>query len=92
MKDVVVANTLFAEGEASGVFNVGFGENISIKTGQRYYGDDRQGWKANSWRCETRGYKTQFADISKAKSVGYNPRYNLKKGLTETVRGFSHIF
>lgn len=51
------------------------------KDGKLIHGDARPG-----------DIKHSLADISKAKSVGYNPRYNLKKGLTETVRRFSHIF
>jgi len=30
------------------------------------------------------------ADISKAKTFGYDPRYSLEEGLRETIRGFQH--
>ena len=29
-----------------------------------------------------------LAEISKAKEIGYNPRYDLERGLKETIRGF----
>jgi len=32
--------------------------------------------------------KHSLADISKAKEIGYNPKYDSERGLKETIRGF----
>jgi len=88
VKDVVNANILSAKSNVSDFFNVGSGNNITInklaelimnllnkKTGVSHIdpvpGDVRD----------------SLADISKAnKKIGYKPKYNLEKGLKETIK------
>jgi UDP-glucose 4-epimerase len=86
IKDVVGANILAAEGDATGVYNIGRGERISINRLAelviRLVG--------NSVAPVHREPKPgdighSLADISKARQFGYNPRYNLEEGLRETI-------
>ena len=91
VKDVVEANILAAESNASGVFNIGGGGNqISInklaslvsrligKNVDPIYEKPRPGDIMHS-----------LADISKAKIFGYEPKFSLEEGLYETVRSFT---
>lgn len=87
VEDVISANILLAESKQTGVFNIGSGRNISInglaelimklcdkKTGVEYT-DPALG-----------DVKDSLADITKAnKELGYTPKYNLKRGLEETI-------
>jgi len=90
IKDVVCANILAAESRETGIFNIAGGSRISINDlaesimnicGTQFdpiYNDELPG-----------NIKHSFADISKAKEkLGYNPKYNLRKGLEETVKWF----
>ena len=88
--DAVEANILAAESNASGVFNIGRGKSITINelaklviklTGNNVepvHQEPREG-----------DIRHSLADISKAKTLGYEPRYNLEEGLEET-RKFHH--
>ena len=91
VKDVVEANILAAESNASGVFNIGGGGNqISInklaslvsrligKNVDPIYEKPRPGDIMHS-----------LADISKAKIFSYEPKFSLEEGLYETVRSFT---
>jgi UDP-glucose 4-epimerase len=90
IKDVVQANILAAESRETGIFNIAGGSRISIYDlaesimnicGTQFdpiYNNELPG-----------NIKHSFADISKAKEkLGYNPKYNLRKGLEETVKWF----
>jgi len=89
--DVVEANILAAESEATGVFNIGRGQSISITrlaeliielTGinlKCVHEEPRQGDIIHS-----------LADISRARSFGYEPSYNLEEGLRKTIASFQH--
>jgi len=91
VKDAVEANILAAESDASGVFNIGSGENITINDLIRIIGgtlpvelevvhqEPRQG-----------DIRHSLADTSKAKTFDYEPRYSLEDGLKETIRIFCH--
>ncbi len=86
VKDVVTANVLANESQASGVFNISGGDSITINwlvkhiielTGsdvEPVYQEPRPG-----------DIKHSLADISKAKTFGYKPEHDLKAGLSETV-------
>lgn len=88
--DAVEADILAAESNASGVFNIGRGKSITINelaklviklTGNNVepvHQEPREG-----------DIRHSLADISKAKTLGYEPRYNLEEGLEET-RKFHH--
>jgi UDP-glucose 4-epimerase len=88
VKDVAVANVQAAESKATGVFNLGNGQRVTINrlaeliiglTGNRnvkpVYREPRPGDILHS-----------LADITKARSFGYNPGYSLEKGLQSLWR------
>ena len=88
--DVINANILAAESKETGVFNIAQGKRISIndliktltnvigKNPEIIYDDVRPG-----------DIKHSLADISKAnKKINYEPKYNIKDGLEETVKWF----
>jgi UDP-glucose 4-epimerase len=91
IKDVVEANILAAESNATGIFNIGKGESVTINQLAKLciemlgnnsvspiYKDPRPG-----------DIKDSLADITRAKTFGYSPKYDLKKGLYETIRSFT---
>jgi len=90
VEDVVDANILAAESEATGIFNLGNSQSVTInelvhhiidfvgnKAVKPTYRDSRPGDIVHS-----------LADISKARAFGYDPRYNIKSGLKETLESF----
>jgi len=89
VKDVVEANILTAESDATGVFNIGTGKRVSINELARLLtkltGKDI---KPIHGEPRTGDIKHSLADISRAKQFGYNPKYNLEKGLREAIGSF----
>lgn len=90
VQDVVAANILASTSDATGVFNIGSGQRISItdlaniiiKLTDRddiipVYENERTG-----------DIKHSLADISKSKTFGYSPSYSLNDGLQLTIREF----
>jgi UDP-N-acetylglucosamine/UDP-N-acetyl-alpha-D-glucosaminouronate 4-epimerase len=89
VKDAVAAFILAAASDASGVYNIGSGrattvnelaELISKLTGNNtspVYRPPRPGDILHS-----------LADISKAKTFGYSPKFTLEQGLKETIKSF----
>ncbi len=90
VKDVVNANILAAESNATGIFNLGNSKRITINelvniiinlvgnnTVKPVYQNPRSGDILHS-----------LADISKARVFGYNPEYSIQKGLQETLKSF----
>ena len=88
--DVADANILAAESDATGIFNLGNSQRITInelvnriidfvgnKSVKPEYREPRPGDIVHS-----------LADISKARAFGYNPKYNMEKGLKETLESF----
>jgi UDP-glucose 4-epimerase len=87
VEDVVEANILAMESSATGVFNIGTGRSISISdlanvimdvTGRSFvplFQEKRAGDVEHS-----------VADISKASTFGYRPKYSIKEGITEILR------
>ena len=87
--DVVLANILAAESNAAGVYNIGSGKNVTInqlaeailklmqKTLEPIYEKPRPGDPLHT-----------LADISKAKSFGYEPKWTLDNGLAATISEF----
>ena len=85
--DAVAANILAAESNASGVFNVGTGESITINELARLVIRlPRNKVKAVHQEPREGDIRHSLADISKARASGYQPGYNLEKGLEETRR------
>lgn len=88
VRDVIQANIIAAESNATGVFNVGTGSNITInelaeaiirtmdKDLTPVYQEPRAG-----------DVRDSLADISRARAIGYEPQYCLEDGLKETIRG-----
>jgi len=89
VKDVIRAYILAEESQASGIFNISQGNSITINrltqliielTGSNVepvYREPRPG-----------DVKHSLADITKAKAFGYEPEYDLKTGLSETIAWF----
>jgi UDP-glucose 4-epimerase len=85
--DVVAVNILTAENDVSGVFNIARGESVTINqlagliielsssNVRPIYEEPRPG-----------DIRHSLADITKAKAFGYDPKYTLRDGLTETIR------
>jgi UDP-glucose 4-epimerase len=92
--DVVAANIRAAESDAEGIYNIGCGKKISINDLSaiilRKMGPDRV---KPEYREERSGdIKHSLADINKARSFGYIPRYSLEKGISETLKNFKADF
>ena len=90
VEDVVSANILAATSDATGVFNIGSGQSISITdlayliaglTGKSYI-------KPIYEKARRGDIKHSLADISKARSFGYEPCFNLEQGIRTTIREF----
>jgi UDP-glucose 4-epimerase len=89
IKDVLKANLLAATSEATGVYNIGRGErntinrlveiitNLMDSNIKPIYEKPRPGDVLHS-----------LADITRARSFGYNPAYSLEEGLKETIDAF----
>ncbi|MGA8849154.1 MAG: SDR family oxidoreductase [Dehalococcoidia bacterium] len=87
IKDVVDVNILAAESDATGVYNIGRGERVSInrlaKLVIKLVGNSVEPIHEEPRPGDIRH---SLADISKARQFGYNPRCNLEEGLKETIR------
>jgi UDP-glucose 4-epimerase len=85
IKDVVEANILAAENNASGIYNIGTGERITIKELAKNVitvaGEDMEPIYQESRPGDVRH---SLADISAAKTFGYKPSYSIEAGLKET--------
>jgi UDP-glucose 4-epimerase len=90
VKDVAEANILAVESKATGIFNIGRSERVTINhltqliiklvgnnAVKPVYKNPRPGDIVHS-----------LADISKAKAFGYHPKYSLEEGLKETLGTF----
>lgn len=91
VKDAVEANILAAESGARGVFNVSRGEMVSINHLAKLIIGLVGSKVAPVYREARPGdIKHSLADISRAKAFGYQPKYDLISGLTETTRFFNN--
>ena len=91
VKDVVEGTIILAENEATGVFNIGRGEQTSINHLARLVLEvTGQDLEPIHEKPRTGDVRHSLADISRAKGYGYNPKYSVKEGLKETVRWFRH--
>jgi UDP-glucose 4-epimerase len=92
VKHIVAANIMAAESKLTGAFNIGLGKSTTInqlieminkiigKDIKPVYEKERPG-----------DIKYSLADISKAKSLGYDPKADFKEELEETVEWFRKI-
>jgi UDP-glucose 4-epimerase len=88
VKDVVGANLLAAEGDARGVFNIGSGQRTSLNQLTRTILElcDRKDIPPIYERERPGDIKHSVADIGRAKSFGFVPKYSLCEGLEELLR------
>jgi UDP-glucose 4-epimerase len=89
IRDVITANILAAESNISGIFNVGTGKRISINQLSEII-NRITGGKEESIHKDPRpgDVKHSLAEIDKARSFGYKPKYSIEAGIMETVRWF----
>jgi UDP-glucose 4-epimerase len=91
VKDIVQANIWAAESDAFGIFNIGHGESITVNRLAELIleltGSDFEPIHQEARPGEVRH---SLADISKARSFGYEPRHSLREGLAETIKWFLH--
>jgi len=89
VKDAVSANILAAESTGTGIYNVGRGESISLNELARMI-INLKGLKCNPTYEESRpgDVMHSLADISRARTFGYEPKYSLKDGLYNTAKDF----
>ena len=84
--DVVQANILAAESDATGVFNIGQGRSVTINrlaelTGRIMNKDAGIVYE----KTRAGDIRESLAEISKARVFGYRPQYDLEHGLRETI-------
>ncbi|MEN6552502.1 MAG: SDR family oxidoreductase [Methanobacterium sp.] len=92
VKHVVAANIMAAESKLTGAFNIGLGKSTTINQLflmiKEIIGIDIQ----PLYEKERPGdIKYSLADISKAKSLGYDPKADFKEELKETVEWFKKV-
>jgi UDP-glucose 4-epimerase len=90
VSDVVQANILAAESDATGVANVGTGITTSVnEVAQLIIKSIGSGSLSPLHLPPRKGdVKDSLADISKARAFGYSPRFSLAEGLAETIRAY----
>lgn len=89
VKDVVEANILAAESQAYGVFNIGNGKRITInKLANLILNMTGKKIKPVHQESKPGDIKHSLADISKARTFGYEPKYELEEGLRQTYKEF----
>ena len=88
VKDVVAANTLAAESNARGIFNIGSGKRVTINQLAQLTIKlmANNGIKPIYEPLRLGDIRHSLADTSKAKAFGYEPKYDLEKGLREIIR------
>ncbi|MDD5127386.1 MAG: SDR family oxidoreductase [Dehalococcoidales bacterium] len=90
VKDAVSANLLAAEGTATGVFNVGTGQRITINQLAKLVADlSGHNIKPVYHKNRPGDILHSFADISRLAAFGYQPAHTIEEGLKETIRSFS---
>ena len=90
--DAVEANILAAESETSGIFNIGSGQGITINRLVKLVLELTGSQVKPVYRKSRVGdVRHSLADISRAKTFGYEPQYDLKAGLIETIEWFKKV-
>lgn len=90
VKDVVYANLLAAESQATGVFNIGRGERITLNhlTQLLLKHLNRLDIQPKYQKERNGDIKHSLANISRAQGFGYQPEYSIEKGIMETIRSY----
>ncbi len=91
IKDTVEANILAAESDATGIFNVGRGERVTInqlaELTARLMGSNIEPIHEKPRPGDVRH---SLADVSLLRAFGYKAKYDLEEGLRETIETFQH--
>jgi len=91
VKDVVEANILAVENDANGIFNIASGESITInKLAELVIGIMGKNMEPIHQEPRHGDIIHSLADISKAKTFGYEPKYSLEAGLGEMIGQLSN--
>lgn len=86
VRDVVRANLLAAEGDATGIFNIGRGKRNSINRLAETILDIMGKDLPPVYEPPLPGdIEHSLADISRAGKIGYKPEYDLEAGLKQTI-------
>jgi len=92
IKDAVAANILAAQSDAGGVFNISYGESITInRLADMLMGLTGSRLAPVHQEPKVGDIRHSLADIAKSRTFGYEPRYSLASGLAETVRWFKGV-
>jgi len=86
IKDVIQANIIAAESNATGVFNVGSGNTTTINNlAQKIITILGRKLKPLYKEARVGEVRNSLADLSLVNSIGYTPKYTLEGGLSETI-------
>jgi UDP-glucose 4-epimerase len=87
VSDVAAANLLAAKSDATGIFNIGSGQSISLNQVAGIILKIMNRLDLNPvYENERFGeIKHSVADILKAETLGYKSRYTLEEGLKRTI-------
>ncbi|TES87688.1 MAG: SDR family oxidoreductase [Dehalococcoidia bacterium] len=90
IQDVVQANILAAKSTAEGIYNIGSGRSITInQLAEKIIKLMQKDLKPIHEKGRLGDVKHALADITKAKSFGYEPEWSLENGLKETITAMS---
>ncbi len=83
------ANVLAAQNSAQGVYNIGSGKSVTInQLAEAILRLTQKGLKPVHDEPRPGDPRQTLADISKAKSFGYEPKWALNDGLRKTIEEF----
>lgn len=90
IKDVVEANLMAAMGDATGIFNIGSGNSITInKLAETIINLNGNKLVPGYKEARPGDIRYSLADISGARTFGYKPKYTLEQGLREMIHGMA---
>ena len=87
VKDVVSANLLAAESDSTGIFNIGTGDSVTLnQLAQNILRLLNRSDIQPVYKNEIPGeIRHSVADISRAQTFGFKPKFTLEEGLKETI-------
>jgi UDP-glucose 4-epimerase len=86
INDVVTSSILAAESCTCGVFNIGSGVSVTVNDLAKLLINTTGKKLVPCYKGSRLGdIKHSLADIAKAKTLGYDPKYSLERGLRETI-------
>jgi len=92
VKDVIQANMIAAQYDATGIFNIGRGEGNSInKLAETIINVMEKDLQPVYEPPLPGDIEHSLADISKAKKMGYSPEFSLEIGLKETIESVKSL-